>query len=104
MEPFETTCVLWRPQDPDAAVGGTLRFDRDIGLSADLIGSLDPDEPIASIFEPPTQDELADLADLTDLTAVTEHEVASRDPRSTHPGSVRRRTRATDHVAQRPAH
>lgn len=77
MEPFETTCVLWQPEHRDAAIGGTLRYQRERGLSADTIGSLDPDEPIANVFEPPTDDDLAALAD---LSADADAETRDRDP------------------------
>lgn len=73
MESFETTCVLWHPEHRDAAVGGTLRYRPDSGLSADLIGSLDPDQPIASVFELPTDEELAALG-------AGGGEVVNRDP------------------------
>ena len=75
MHSFETTCVLWQPERHDAAVGGTLRYKRDSGLSVDLIGSLDPDEPIASVFEAP-----ADVAALAELSSDAGSGVGDRDP------------------------
>jgi hypothetical protein len=40
-----------------------LRFDRDTGLSADLIGSLGPDAPVAYLVEQPTAQQLEELAE-----------------------------------------
>ncbi len=64
MVPFETTCVLWHPAHPESVVTGTLHFDREAGISANVIGSLDPDEPTVNLFELPTDEELAELVNL----------------------------------------
>jgi hypothetical protein len=77
MQPFEMTCVLWQPEHREAAVGGTLRYQPDTGLSADVVGSLDPDQPLATVFEPPTDNDRAALAD---LTADADSDAPNRDP------------------------
>jgi hypothetical protein len=77
VQPFEMTCVLWQPEHREGAVGGTLRYQPDTGLSADIVGSLDPDQPLATVFEPPTDNDRAALAD---LTANADSDAPNRDP------------------------
>lgn len=59
LEPFKMTCVVWIAEHAHAAVGGTITFDKATGLTIDLVGSLDPAEPLASVFDPPEEDEAA---------------------------------------------
>ncbi len=65
--------MLWDPLHPNAPVAGTLRFNRESGVTADLVGSLDPETPVATGLLEPSEVELTKLRDLA-------HRAFSREP------------------------